>query len=135
VVLRGYRQLLPLHELLPHLPVELLQQGHKLGLRLSALRPRLQVHGGRKCDTQLVVEVEEEEQHEVLLVQESDILEPILHRGVRVSSTQGYCKYRNMFMMASYFLVFYLATVYDPNDIDVPPFSLRAEWTSSTPSV
>jgi hypothetical protein len=32
---------------------------------------------------------------------------------------KGYCKYRNIFMMASYFLVFYLATVYDPADLNV----------------
>jgi hypothetical protein len=47
--------------------------------------------------------------------------------------TQGYCKYRNIFMMASYFLVFYLSTVYDPNDLNVRLPPQRAASISSAP--
>jgi hypothetical protein len=36
-----------------------------------------------------------------------------------------------MFMMASYFLVFYLSTIYDPNDLTVTLSSFRVAKISS----
>ena len=54
--------------------MELFQPGDKLGFRVFVVRFGVPVHVGKNCIIELVVEVEEEEQHQALLVQESDSL-------------------------------------------------------------
>ena len=39
--------------------------------------------------------------------------------GCKYSLNKGYCKYKNIFTMFSYFLVLYLCTVYDIDDFEV----------------
>ena len=54
--------------------MELFESGDELGLRVFAVRFGVPVHVGKNGIIELVVEVEEEEQHQALLVQESDSL-------------------------------------------------------------
>ena len=125
-LLSGHPDLLPLHELLPLLPLELLQQNRQPRLRLSALRPGLSLHGStcfiilancgdRGGGAAANAHRGEQGNHGTCVPQRSSN-----------ADIQGYCKYRNLFMMASYFMVFYLSTMYDTNDSGVPLPQFRA---------